>query len=145
MILETLYRIYSIPGFNIAHVDVTAKLCEEHDIKYQDVERIEAVVNWFETQYPSPAFAPPPAAPGAPVKKGAQEYYTAYGVVKRGFPLLTGTPDPPEVLELMKRVKQMFDPKGLLGRAYWYCVFPLHRFVFGGMLQGIAARGRTEG
>ncbi|HVT37597.1 MAG TPA: SDR family oxidoreductase [Gemmatimonadaceae bacterium] len=35
-----------------------------------------------------------------------------------------------------------FDPKGLLGRAYWYSVFPLHQFVFGGMLQGIAARGR---
>ena len=103
MFLETLYRIYSIPGFNIAHVDVTAKLCEEHNIKYQDVDHIEAVVNWFETQYPSPAFAPPPE-PGAPVARGAQQYYTAYGVVKRGFPLLAGTPDPPEVLELMKRV-----------------------------------------
>src|SRR5207244_2808762 len=30
MFLETLYRIYSIPGYNIAHVDVTAKLCEEN-------------------------------------------------------------------------------------------------------------------
>ena len=56
MFLETLYRIYSIPGYNIAHIDVTAKLCEEHDIKHEDVERIEAVVNWLETQYPSPAF-----------------------------------------------------------------------------------------
>ena len=37
-----------------------------------------------------------------------------------------------------------FDPKGLLGRAYWYSVFPLHRFVFGGMLQGIAAQGQME-
>ena len=56
MFLETLYRIYSIPGYNIAHVDVTAKLCEEHNIRYQDVDRVEAVVNWLETQYPSPAF-----------------------------------------------------------------------------------------
>ena len=56
MLLETLYRIYSIAGYNIAHVDVTAKLCEEHNIKYGDVDRIEAVVNWLETQYPSPAF-----------------------------------------------------------------------------------------
>src|SRR5580698_235684 len=54
--LETLYRIYSTAGYNIAHVDVTAKLCEEHDIAYADIERIEAVVNWLETQYPSPAF-----------------------------------------------------------------------------------------
>ena len=56
MFLETLYRIYSIAGYNIAHIDVTAQLCEEHNIRYEDVERVEAVVNWLETQYPSPAF-----------------------------------------------------------------------------------------
>ena len=56
MLLETLYRIYSIAGYNIAHIDVTAKLCEEHNIRYEDVDRVEAVVNWLETQYPSPAF-----------------------------------------------------------------------------------------
>jgi hypothetical protein len=32
-----------------------------------------------------------------------------------------------------------FDPAGLLGRAYWYSVYPLHRLVFNGMLRGIAA------
>jgi len=32
-----------------------------------------------------------------------------------------------------------FDPKGLLGRAYWYAVFPVHEFVFGGMLHRIGA------
>ncbi len=32
MFLETLYRIYSTAGFNIAHVDVTAALCAEHKI-----------------------------------------------------------------------------------------------------------------
>ena len=52
--LETLYRIYSTAGYNIAHVDVTARLCEEHDITYADIDRIEAVVNWFETEYPEP-------------------------------------------------------------------------------------------
>ncbi len=55
LFLETLYRIYSTAGYNIAHVDVTAQLCAEHDIRYEDVERVEAVVNWLETQYPSPA------------------------------------------------------------------------------------------
>src|ERR1700730_8111013 len=29
--LETLYRIYSTAGYNIAHVDLTARLCEEHN------------------------------------------------------------------------------------------------------------------
>jgi uncharacterized protein YbjT (DUF2867 family) len=32
-----------------------------------------------------------------------------------------------------------FDPVGLLGRAYWYAVYPLHQLVFDGMLGGIAA------
>lgn len=32
-----------------------------------------------------------------------------------------------------------FDPHGLLGRAYWYAVYPLHQIVFDGMLRRIAA------
>ena len=35
---------------------------------------------------------------------GSTRYYTAYGVVRRGFPVLAGAPDPPEVLDLMTRV-----------------------------------------
>jgi hypothetical protein len=104
MLLETLYRIYSIAGYNIAHIDVTAKLCEEHDIRYEDVDRVEAVVNWLETQYPSPAFPTRREDTGEP-QRGSTRYYAAYGVVKRGFPMLAGTADPPEVLELMTRVR----------------------------------------
>jgi 2-methylcitrate dehydratase PrpD len=103
LFLETLYRIYSIPGYNIAHIDVAAKLCEEHNIRYQDVDRVEAVVNWLETQYPSPAF-PTQREDIGPPRRGSTRFYAAYGVVKRGFPLLATTSDPPEVLELMKRV-----------------------------------------
>jgi len=109
LFLETLYRIYSTAGYNIAHIDVTAKLCEEHGITYKDVDRIEAVVNWLETQYPSPAF--PSRREDLESKPGNTAYYTAYGVVKRGYPLLkaqvdpAGAGDPPEVLDLMKRVK----------------------------------------
>jgi 2-methylcitrate dehydratase PrpD len=108
MFLETLYRIYSTAGYNIAHVDVTAKLCEEHNIAYKDVDRVEAVVNWLETQYPSPAF--PSRREDAEPRPGSTPYYTAYGVVRRGFPVLrsqvdpSGADDPPEVLDLMKRV-----------------------------------------
>ena len=103
LLLETLYRIYSTAGYNIAHVDVTAELCAEHDIRYEDVERVEAVVNWLETQYPSPAF-PTRREDTATPRPGRTRYYTAYGVVRRGFPLLPGAPDPPAVLELMQRV-----------------------------------------
>lgn len=40
------------------------------------------------------------------------------------------------------RIRQTaeYDPLGLLGRAYWYAVHPLHQLVFRGMLRGIAAR-----
>ncbi len=116
MFLETLYRIYSTAGYNIAHVDVTAALCEENDIGYEDVDRVEAVVNWLETQYPSPAF--PSRREDGEARVGGTSYYTAWGVVKRGFPVLrsmgalpgvsavpTDLDDPPEVLELMHRVK----------------------------------------
>ena len=106
MFLETLYRIYSTAGYNIAHVDVTAQLCAERNIRYEDVERVEAVVNWLETQYPSPAF--PSRREDASDRPGGTTYYTAYGVVQRGFPVLQSQPsadDPPEVLELMHRVK----------------------------------------
>jgi hypothetical protein len=32
-----------------------------------------------------------------------------------------------------------FDARGVLGRAYWYLVYPLHQIVFAGMLRGIVA------
>jgi uncharacterized protein YbjT (DUF2867 family) len=42
----------------------------------------------------------------------------------------------------------LFDPVGLLGQLYWYALWPLHQWVFGGMLRGVASRavaGRTGG
>jgi 2-methylcitrate dehydratase PrpD len=106
--LETLYRIYSTAGYNIAHIDVTAKLCEEHGIAAQDIDRIEASVNWFETEYPSPAF--PSRGIDSPPQVGSTQYFSAYGAVTRGYPLLRGDrpgpgeSDPPAVLDLMQRV-----------------------------------------
>src|SRR5271154_4435559 len=106
--LETLYRIYSTAGYNIAHIDVTAKLCEEHDIRPQDIDHIEALVNWRETEYPSPAF--PSRGIDNPPQIGSTQYFTAYGAATRGYPLLRGDrpgpgeSDPPEVLDLMRRV-----------------------------------------
>lgn len=106
--LETLYRIYSTAGYNIAHVDVTAALCREHGIRYADIDRIEAVVNWFETEYPSPLF--PVRGIDTPPKVGSTQYFTAYGAATGGYPMLRGDrpgpgeSDPPEVLDLMHRV-----------------------------------------
>jgi len=131
--LETLYRIYSTAGYNIAHVDVTAKLCEEHNITYADIDRIEAVVNWLETLYPSPAF--PVRVIEYPPQPGSTQYFSAYGAATRGYPLLRGgqpapgETDPPEVLELMNRVtlipmahRTLFGPRVTIftkdGRSY---------------------------
>jgi len=108
MFLETLYRIYSTAGYNIAHVDVTAALCREHNLTYADIDRIEAVVNWLETEYPSPAF--PVRGIDIPPRVGSTQYFTAYGAATGGYPMLRGDrpgpgeTDPPEVLDLMHRV-----------------------------------------
>ena len=106
--LETIYRIYSTAGYNIAHVDVTAALCRRDGIRADDVERVECVVNWLETQYPSPAFPsrrtdlePGPEQP---------QYYAAYAILTGGFPMTknvgqkVGEPDPPGLAAMMQRV-----------------------------------------
>jgi hypothetical protein len=36
------------------------------------------------------------------------------------------------------RQTAIFDPLGLLGLLYWYGIYPLHQFVFAGMLRNIA-------
>ena len=108
MFLETLYRIYSTAGYNIAHIDVTAAIMRENHLNQADIDRIEAVVNWFETEYPSPAF-PLPGNDGKP-RVGSTQYFSAWGAVTGGYPLARGagptadSPDPPAVLDLMHRV-----------------------------------------
>lgn len=42
------------------------------------------------------------------------------------------------------RQTAVFDPVGLLGLLYWYGIYPLHEFVFRGMLAGIAAAAKQQ-
>ena len=42
------------------------------------------------------------------------------------------------------RQTAIFDPVGLTGLAYWYTIYPLHEFLFGGMLNGIATTARQS-
>jgi hypothetical protein len=37
------------------------------------------------------------------------------------------------------RQTAIFDPAGLAGLAYWYSLFPIHKWIFAGMLKRIAA------
>jgi Protein of unknown function (DUF2867) len=38
-----------------------------------------------------------------------------------------------------------FDPRGLVGRAYWYALVPIHSVLFRGMLERIARRASISG
>ncbi len=42
------------------------------------------------------------------------------------------------------RQTAIFDPRGLLGLAYWYALYPLHELVFAGMLRGIGRAAEEE-
>jgi uncharacterized protein YbjT (DUF2867 family) len=42
------------------------------------------------------------------------------------------------------RQTAIFDPLGLAGLLYWYSIFPLHQFVFAGMLRNIANAAKKE-
>lgn len=43
------------------------------------------------------------------------------------------------------RVEQtaFFEPRGVLGHAYWYAVLPLHRFVFPGLVDALKAKAEA--
>ena len=41
------------------------------------------------------------------------------------------------------RQTAIFDPAGLAGLAYWYLLYPIHRWIFRGMLRKIAAQCRA--
>jgi 2-methylcitrate dehydratase PrpD len=107
--LETLYRIYSTAGYNIAHVDVTAALCKRDRIRPEDVDRVECVVNWLETQYPSPAF--PSRRTDIEPGREQPQYYAAYAILTGSFPVTknvqqrVGEADPHGIDEMMRRVR----------------------------------------
>ena len=37
-----------------------------------------------------------------------------------------------------------FDPRGLLGSAYWYAIYPFHALIFRGLLRRIAQRAESD-
>lgn len=42
------------------------------------------------------------------------------------------------------RQTAIFDPVGLTGLLYWYGIYPLHRFVFAGMLRNVVRAARSQ-
>lgn len=107
--LETIYRIYSTAGYNIAHVDVTAALCKRDNIRPEQVERVECIVNWLETQYPSPAF--PSLRTDLKPGREQPQFYAAYAILAGAFPVTknvqqkVGEDDPAGIADMMQRVR----------------------------------------
>jgi uncharacterized protein YbjT (DUF2867 family) len=46
----------------------------------------------------------------------------------------------PEAAGATVRQTAIFDPKGIFGLAYWYALYPVHKWMFRGMLRAIAKR-----
>ena len=44
----------------------------------------------------------------------------------------------------MIRQTATFDPRGWMGRAYWYAILPVHALIFRGLLRQVARRARTR-
>ena len=42
------------------------------------------------------------------------------------------------------RQTAIFDPLGLAGLVYWYGIYPLHQFVFAGMLRNLARAAESS-
>lgn len=42
------------------------------------------------------------------------------------------------------RQTALFDPVGLFGLVYWYCLYPLYQLIFAGMLRNIAREADTK-
>jgi uncharacterized protein YbjT (DUF2867 family) len=51
-------------------------------------------------------------------------------------------PNGPNTVEIIQTAS--FQPRGLLGILYWYGVYPLHRMVFRGLLDGIIRNSKTS-
>lgn len=47
--------------------------------------------------------------------------------------------------ETVVRQTAIFDPVGVFGLAYWYALYPVHQFVFAGMLRNICAAVKASG
>ena len=51
------------------------------------------------------------------------------------YPITPLGPDRAEIRELSR-----FLPRGLAGIIYWYSIYPLHNYIFSGILKGLAKK-----
>jgi uncharacterized protein YbjT (DUF2867 family) len=49
-------------------------------------------------------------------------------------------PDPADAGRTQLRQTAVFEPRGLFGLIYWYALYPLHQFVFDGLIDAIRRR-----
>ena len=100
--------IYSTAGYNIAHVDVTAALCREHDIRLRRHRPHRGGGQLAGDRIPEPGLSEP--RPRGPAASRQHALFHRLRRGDRGYPMLRGDrpgpgeSDPPEVLDLMRRV-----------------------------------------
>ncbi len=87
-LLTTMFRMYTVAGYNQPVIDLIAEMKQQHGLKSEDIEDLSVRMNWIETQYPSPAF---PRYPdwNAP-RVGCTHYFAAHAAVNGGFPVAGG-------------------------------------------------------
>lgn len=119
--LDVMYRIYPVSGYNQPVIELVSELVERHQIAPDDIEQVVVQLNYLETRYPSPEF--PRYADVSEPRQDSTQYYAAYTAVHGGYPVAGACPGgPPKAdqaaLRLMPRVRllgvhgqPMFSPE----------------------------------
>ncbi|MFC1905164.1 MmgE/PrpD family protein, partial [Chloroflexota bacterium] len=112
--LDVTFKPYPTPGYNNPVIELMTRLKNQYHITHDQIRDILVEVNWLEITYPSPAY---PRKYLTEPNIGTIHYVTAYVCVEGSYPTHgrwferagQGGPgetgQPPQVLELMKRVK----------------------------------------
>jgi 2-methylcitrate dehydratase PrpD len=119
--LDVMFRIYPISGYNQPVIELMSDLVRRHEIAHDDIEQVVVQMNYLETLYPSPEFPrfPDVSRP----RQDSTPYYAAYAAVHGGYPVAgahsDGHPQADQAaLRLMPRIRligthgqPMFSPE----------------------------------
>ncbi len=106
--LDTALRVYDVAGYHVPIIELIGTMCARDGIDAASIDSVDIEVNEYELAYPSPAY-PRTAGPPGP---GSGEYYAAFTILERGYPIGRPRPrkgrargdEPPGLTELMGRV-----------------------------------------
>lgn len=102
-VLDVMFRMYNTAGYNQPIMDLLTEMKHKHQFSAADVSEITVLLNYIETQFPSP--------------DSAREYYAAHVAVNGGFPVVGGKTFGPTGanLEADQRVRDFMPKVRVLG------------------------------